>query len=53
MRRLELWFDDLDALRAAMQSAELHTAMDDKKNFIDRSRVASFVTVETPPSRSA
>ena len=42
----ELWFDDLDAMRAAMQSPELKAALEDEKNFIDHTRVASFVTVE-------
>ena len=44
----ELWFDDLDGMRAAMQSPEVHAALEDEKNFIDHSRVASFVTVEKP-----
>lgn len=44
----ELWFDDLDALRAAMQSPEVKAALEDEKNFIDHSRVASFVTEEKP-----
>ncbi len=44
----ELWFDDLDAMRAAMQSPELKAALEDEKNFIDHTRVASFVTVEKP-----
>jgi len=44
----ELWFDDLDAMRAAMQSPEVAAALEDEKNFIDHSRVASFVTVEKP-----
>lgn len=44
----ELWFDDLDAMRAAMQSDEVRAAMEDEKNFIDHSRVASFVTIEKP-----
>ena len=44
----ELWFDDLDAMRAAMQSPELKAALEDEKNFIDHSRVASFVTIEKP-----
>lgn len=44
----ELWFDDLDALRAAMASPETQAALEDEKNFIDHSRVASFVTVEKP-----
>lgn len=44
----ELWFDDLDAMRAAMGSPEVKAAMEDEKNFIDHTRVASFVTVEKP-----
>jgi len=44
----ELWFDDLDAMRAAMRSPELKAALEDEKNFIDHSRVASFVTIEKP-----
>jgi uncharacterized protein (TIGR02118 family) len=44
----ELWFDDLDAMRTAMQTPEVAAAMEDEKNFIDHSRVASFVTVEKP-----
>lgn len=42
----ELWFDDLDALRAAMQSPEVKAALEDEQHFIDHSRVASFVTIE-------
>ena len=44
----ELWFDDLEALRSAMQSPELAAATEDEKNFIDHTRVASLVTVEKP-----
>ncbi|HLB23377.1 MAG TPA: EthD family reductase [Dehalococcoidia bacterium] len=44
----ELWFDDLEAMRAAMQSPEVKAALEDEKNFIDHSRVASFVTIEKP-----
>jgi uncharacterized protein (TIGR02118 family) len=44
----ELWFDDLDAMRDAMRSPEVQAAIEDEKNFIDHSRVASFVTVEKP-----
>ena len=44
----ELWFDDMDALRAAMQSPEVQAALEDERNFIDHSRVASFVTIEKP-----
>lgn len=49
----ELWFDDLDALRAAMRSPEVAAAVEDEKNFIDHSRVASFITVEHPIIASA
>jgi uncharacterized protein (TIGR02118 family) len=42
----ELWWDSLDALRAAMGTPEVQAALEDEKNFIDHSRVASFVTVE-------
>jgi uncharacterized protein (TIGR02118 family) len=44
----ELWFDDLEALRAAMQTPELKAALEDEKNFIDHGHVASFVTIEKP-----
>ena len=44
----ELWFDDLAAMRAAMGSSEVQAALEDEKNFIDHSRVASFVTEEKP-----
>jgi uncharacterized protein (TIGR02118 family) len=44
----ELWFDDLAAMRAAMGSPEVQAALEDEKNFIDHTRVASFVTVEKP-----
>jgi uncharacterized protein (TIGR02118 family) len=44
----ELWFEDLDAMRAAMQSPEVQAALEDEKNFIDHTRVASFVTIEKP-----
>ena len=42
----ELWFDDMDALRAAMQSPEVRAAIEDERNFIDHTRVASFITEE-------
>lgn len=42
----ELWFDDMDAMRAAMTSPEVQAALEDEKNFIDHSRVASFITTE-------
>ena len=44
----ELWFDDLGAMRSAMRTPELAAAMEDEKNFIDHTRVASFVTEEKP-----
>jgi uncharacterized protein (TIGR02118 family) len=44
----ELWFDDLDAMRTAMRTPEVAVALEDEKNFIDHSRVASFITVEKP-----
>jgi uncharacterized protein (TIGR02118 family) len=42
----ELWFDDMDALRAAMRSPEVEAAREDERNFIDHSRVALFITEE-------
>jgi uncharacterized protein (TIGR02118 family) len=44
----ELWFDNMDALRAAMGSPEVRAAIEDEKNFIDHSRVASLITTEKP-----
>ena len=44
----ELWFDSIDAMRGAMGTPEVAAALEDEKNFIDHSRVASFVTVEKP-----
>jgi uncharacterized protein (TIGR02118 family) len=44
----ELWFDDLDAMRTAMRTPEVAAAVEDEKNFIDHSRVASFITIEKP-----
>ena len=42
----ELWWDDMEAMRAAMGTPEVQAALDDEKNFIDHTRVASFVTEE-------
>ncbi len=42
----ELWFEDFDALLAAMRSPEVQAAINDERNFIDRSRTAFFVTEE-------
>ena len=44
----ELWFDDLDALRAATRSPEVAAAREDERNFIDHSRVALVITEEKP-----
>ncbi len=44
----ELWWDSLDALRAARRTPEAQAAMEDEKNFIDHSRSFSFVTEEEP-----
>jgi uncharacterized protein (TIGR02118 family) len=43
---VELWFDDLEALLAARQSAEWQAASDDEAEFIDHTRIAYFVTDE-------
>jgi uncharacterized protein (TIGR02118 family) len=42
----ELWFDDADALVKARQSQEWKASTDDETNFIDHSKVASFVSEE-------
>jgi uncharacterized protein (TIGR02118 family) len=42
----ELWFDDLDALRAARKSAEWQASNNDEANFIDETRTALFLTEE-------
>jgi uncharacterized protein (TIGR02118 family) len=42
----ELWWDSMDAMRAAMGTPEVQAALEDEKNFIDHTRVASFVTEE-------
>jgi len=42
----ELWFDDLEALRAARQSAEWRASSQDESNFIDGTRTALFLTIE-------
>lgn len=38
----------MESMRAAMGSPEVQAALEDEKNFIDHSRVASFVTIEKP-----
>jgi len=42
----ELWFDDVEALLAARQSPEWKTSTEDEANFIDRHKVAYFVSQE-------
>jgi uncharacterized protein (TIGR02118 family) len=42
----ELWFDNVEDLLAARKSAEWKAASDDEANFIDRTRVAYFVSEE-------
>jgi uncharacterized protein (TIGR02118 family) len=42
----ELWFDDLQALMRARNTAEWRASTADEKNFIDESKVAFFITEE-------
>lgn len=42
----ELWFDDAASLLAARQSPEWQSITEDEANFIDRAKVAYFVTEE-------
>ncbi len=42
----ELWFDSVEDLLAARQSAEWKAASDDEANFIDHKKVAYFVSEE-------
>ena len=42
----ELWFDDMEALRAARQAPEWKASTDDEGNFIDHDKVAYFVSEE-------
>ena len=42
----ELWFDSADDLLAARQSPEWQAITEDEANFIDRSKVAYFVSEE-------
>jgi uncharacterized protein (TIGR02118 family) len=42
----ELWFDDMEALRAARQSPEWKASTEDEENFIDHNRVAYFDSEE-------
>lgn len=42
----EVWFDDIEAMRAAMDSEQVKAALEDEKNFIDHTNVALFLTEE-------
>jgi uncharacterized protein (TIGR02118 family) len=42
----ELWFDDAEALLAARQSREWKASSEDEANFIDHTKVTSFVSEE-------
>jgi uncharacterized protein (TIGR02118 family) len=42
----ELWFDDLEALAVARDSAEWRASTEDEKNFVDPNKVAIFITEE-------
>lgn len=42
----ELWFDDMEALLAARQTPEWKASAEDEENFIDRKKVAYFVSEE-------
>jgi uncharacterized protein (TIGR02118 family) len=42
----ELWFDDVEALLAARRSPEWEASTEDEMNFIDRNKVAYFVSEE-------
>ena len=42
----ELWFDDLDALRAAQTSAEWQASSADEANFIDAARTALYRRID-------
>jgi uncharacterized protein (TIGR02118 family) len=42
----ELWFDNVEDLLAARQSAEWKASTEDEANFIDHKRIAYFVSEE-------
>ena len=44
----ELWWDDLESMRAAFASPEMQAAREDERSFIDHSKVALFITEEKP-----
>jgi uncharacterized protein (TIGR02118 family) len=44
----ELWFDDMEALQAAMNSAEMGAAVEDATNFLDMDKTYAVVVDEKP-----
>ncbi len=42
----ELWFDDDDAMNAALDSPQLGAAVEDAKNFLDMERTAMIIVDE-------
>ena len=42
----ELWFDDMDALQAAMDGPEMAEAVEDAKNFLDMDKTYAIVVDE-------
>ena len=44
----ELWFDDLDSLRAGIGSPENQAAREDEKNFTDHSDAVLIIAEEKP-----
>ena len=43
---VELWFDDVQSLLKARESAEWKASSEDEVNFVDHSRIAYFVSEE-------
>ena len=44
----ELWFDDLESMRAGFASPENQAAREDEKNFIDHSDAVMIIAEEKP-----
>jgi uncharacterized protein (TIGR02118 family) len=42
----ELWFDDMDAFRAALRSPEMAVTREDELNFIDHAKSFLIITEE-------
>ncbi len=42
----ELWFDNIESLQAARNSREWQASTEDEANFIDSTKVASFISEE-------